>query len=134
MQAETGILILIATLVGFFGDMGIQIAIKLGVGGKNGMGLRDYFQQHGKVESLFIAAGIMSFFYSLYAISGLPFKIEYLAVYSVILDLLFRYLRIFPSLNKFYQNSIPSTLIFGAIIPFVLPIIILKVLNKYKRK
>jgi hypothetical protein len=133
MQPNAGILILIATLVGFFGDLGTQIAIKLGVGGEKGLGLKEYFAQHGKVESLFIAAGIMAVFYSVYALTNLPFTILYMIIYSIILDLLFRYLRIFPSLDKFYQNSVPSTLIFGAIIPFVLPILILKITEKLGR-
>jgi hypothetical protein len=131
MQPNTGLLIGIATLVGFVGDIGVQLAVENDWLGKNGAGLKVYFAQHGRSESLFIASGLMAFFYTLYAMTGLPFKLQYIAVYAVLLDFMFRYGKVFNSLDGFYrENSIPITTTMGAIIPFILPLLILKLVKR----
>lgn len=129
MQPNAGILIAIAIIVGFVGDAGTQLVTRTKLGGVTGFGLTHYFKQHGKAESMFIASGIMGFFYTLYAFTGLPFRLQYLSIYGIILDLIFRYGKIFPSLHGYYQNSIPATAIIGAVIPFILPLLILKLID-----
>jgi len=90
-------------LVGFFGDASLQILSPI-FGGKTGWGLTPYFKQHGRAESLFIAGGMMALFYMIYVyIFKLPLNYVYLAIYGIILDLLFRWFRIFPSLDGYYE-------------------------------
>ena len=92
-----------AFLVGFFGDATLQV-ISPRIGGPTGWGLNQYFDQHGKAESLFIAGGMMAFFFMIYLyIFKLPPNYLYLAIFGIILDLLFRQFRIFPSLDGYYS-------------------------------
>lgn len=92
-----------AFLVGFFGDATLQI-ISPKLGGPTGWGLKEYFEQHGKAESLFIAGGMMALFFMIYIyVFKLPPNYVYLAIYGVLLDLLFRKLVIFPSLDGYYK-------------------------------
>ncbi len=61
----TDSLITIAFMVGFVGDAILQIAVNnFGYD----MGLKNYFIQHGKVESLLIGAAIVCFAYILYTV------------------------------------------------------------------
>ena len=56
-------LITLAFLVGFVGDAILQFAVNnLGFD----MGLKVYFKQHGKFESLFLAGGIVALAYIIY--------------------------------------------------------------------
>jgi hypothetical protein len=98
-------LIVIACIVGFVGDFLLQLfSKKFGMGGPTGWGLKDYFSQHGSVEALFIAGGMMTLFYIIYlVILKLPVNYYYLAIYGIILDLLFRIFMIFPSLSGYYN-------------------------------
>ena len=91
----------IAFLVGFFGDLFLQFLAK---NTSFDYGLRSYFSQHGAAESLFIAGGMMALFMIIYKLTGLPLKWQYLAVYGIILDVLFRTLNIFPSLEGYYSS------------------------------
>jgi len=91
----------VAFLVGFFGDLFLQILCK---STSFDYGLRDYFTQHNGPEALFIAGGMMALFMIIYNLTGLPLKWQYLAVYGVILDLLFRTFNIFPSLEGYYSS------------------------------
>jgi hypothetical protein len=93
-------LLIIACLCGFVGDATLQMFRS--TGGPTGWGLDNYFKQHGPAESLFIAGGMMTLFYALFMMT--PLKINYinLAIYGVLLDLLFRKLRIFNSLDGYY--------------------------------
>ena len=91
----------VAFLVGFFGDMFLQILAK---NTSFDYGLREYFAQHNSAEALFIAGGMMTLFMIIYNLTGLPLKWQYLAVYGVILDLLFRTFNIFPSLKGYYSS------------------------------
>jgi hypothetical protein len=96
-------LVSISFLVGFFGDLTLQIASPR-IGGPTGWGLTPYFKQHGKAESLFIAGGMMALFFIIYLyIFRLKPNYLYLAIYGIILDLLFRWFRIFPSLDGYYE-------------------------------
>ena len=119
-------LICIAFFVGFIGDLLLQV-----IDNKN-FGLRGYFKQHGSVESLFIAGGMLTLFYIIYLKLNIPLKWEYLVVYGVILDFLFRKFVIFPSLDGYYNalNYFESGL-WGAI-PILLPYIIYTYFNLNK--
>jgi hypothetical protein len=100
----------------------------MGLGGPTGWGLKDYFALHGSTESLFIAGGMMSLFYSLYLLTGLPVNFRNLALYGIFLDLVFRIFMIFPSLKEYYVffNYFWSA-VWGAI-PLCLPLLIAKTL------
>jgi cobalamin biosynthesis protein CobD/CbiB len=75
------------------------------MGGETGWGLKEYFRQHGKAESLFIAGGMMTLFYIIYfVILGLPLNWFYLAIYGVVLDWIFRAAMLFPSLKGYYNH------------------------------
>jgi hypothetical protein len=92
-----------AFLVGFFGDATLQV-ISPRLGGPTGWGLNQYFEQHGKAEALFIAGGMMALFYMIYLyVFKLPPTYLYMIIYGIILDLLFRQFRIFPSLDGYYE-------------------------------
>lgn len=120
----------IACLVGFVGDVLLQLGIKkFYLGGPSGWGLKEYFNQHGSIESPFIAAGMMTLFYILYFYSHLPFTFINLAIYGIILDYIFRITMLFPSLIGYYNyfNYFWSA-IWGAI-PLILPFLIYKIFN-----
>ena len=60
-------LISISYMVGFIGDILLQILIKtFNMGGTTGWGLKSYFKLHGTNESPFIAGGMMALFYIIY--------------------------------------------------------------------
>ncbi len=115
-------LIIIACLAGFIGDYILQILITF-MGGKTGWGLREYFKQHGSVESLFIAGGMMTLFYIIYLILlGLPPLWYYLAIYGILLDLFFRETMIFPSLQGYYDHLNYFWSAFWGAVPMILPL------------
>jgi hypothetical protein len=119
------LLLAISCFTGFFGDMSLQVLVNSGFGGKTGWGLIEYFRQHGRVESLFIPAGMMTLFYAIYLESKLPVTIGYLFIYGVLLDIFFRYTMIFPSLKGYYKSlNVVESMIWGGI-PMILPLIIL---------
>lgn len=123
-------LLIIAILTGFIGDLLLQSIVNKKILGADSWGLDPYFSQHGKLEASFIAAGIMGGFYSLYALTGLPFKIQYMAVYGLIIDLVFRHVRIFPSLDSYYKNvGYFGTVVVGAVVPLIIPLLVLKVID-----
>jgi hypothetical protein len=116
----------IATLVGFVGDACLQILVNNGFGGSTGWGLKPYFKQHGSAEAMCIAAGMLAIFFIIYVKLGLPLKVEWLAVYGVILDLIFRKAMIFPSLSGYYTSlNYFESAIWGAI-PMVIPLVLMK--------
>jgi len=118
----------VACIVGFIGDFLLQLGSKLGLGGPTGWGLKDYFAQHGSIESLFIAGGMMTIFYVLYLLVLKP-NYLYLAIYGIVLDFIFRKLNVFPSLNGYYKyfNYFWSA-VWGAI-PLMLPYFIYSKIN-----
>jgi len=91
-------LLIAACAVGFIGDAMLQLGIKLGAD----WGLKGYFKQHGSLEALFIAGGMMVLFYAIYILLKLPLNYTGIAIYAVILDLLWRKFNIFPSLKGYY--------------------------------
>jgi len=116
-------LLTISMLTGFFGDMCLQILCNAGFGGKSGWGLNEYFAQHGRVECLFIATGMMGLFYAIYFdLLKLPPNWYYLAVYGIVLDLLFRLLVIFPSLNGYYSHLNYFWSGFWGAVPMLIPL------------
>ena len=119
----------IATLVGFFGDAILQVLVKMGMGGQTGWGLKPYFKQHGSTEALFTAAGMMALFFVIYVATGLPLKLQYLAIYGILLDLLFREANLFPSLKGYYGHlNYFWSAVWGAI-PMMIPLLIMKAVN-----
>jgi hypothetical protein len=115
-------LLIAACAVGFMGDAMLQLGIKFGAD----WGLKDYFNQHGSLEALFIAGGMMVLFYAIYILLKLPLNYIAIAVYAVILDLLWRKFNIFPSLKGYYDyfNIFWSGL--WEIIAMWLPLILVK--------
>jgi len=117
-------LIGIACLTGFIGDFTLQTGVKMGLGGPTGWGLKDYFKLHGSGEAMFTAAGMMSLFYTLFLMSGIPVTFVNLAIYGVLLDLIFRKLMIFGSLKEYYEYFNYFWSAVWGIIPLCLPLAI----------
>jgi uncharacterized membrane protein YvlD (DUF360 family) len=123
-------LITIALIVGFIGDAILQALVNLKMGGPSGWGLKGYFRQHGSIEALFIAAGMMGIFYAIYEALGLPLEIWALAIYGVVMDFIFRKGMIFPSLGGYYRSlNYFWSAVWGAI-PMILPLLIYRALEK----
>lgn len=122
-------LIIISFFVGFIGDMLTQFLFS------NDPALSNYFKQHGSSESLFIAGGMMTLFMILYLYLGLNTSLlnkhEIIktllcaSIYGIILDIIFRKFKIFPSLNDYYNNLNYFYSGFFAVLPMCLPFIIL---------
>lgn len=117
-------LLTITCLTGFFGDMLLQILVSLGFGGPTGWGLKSYFLQHGRLESMFIAAGMMTVFFILYDMTGLPLTYTNLIIYGILLDVVFRKTNAFPSLTEYYKNTNYFWSAFWGAVPMILPLII----------
>jgi len=113
----------ISCVIGFVGDSLLQLGAKLNLGGPTGWGLKPYFKQHGSVESLFIAGGMMTIFYVIY-LYLLPFQVNYinLAIYGIILDLIFRKTRLFPSLDGYYKHLNYFWSGFWGAVPLMMPL------------
>ncbi len=121
-------IIALALFTGVFGALLLQILAKYtALGGATGWGLVPYFQQHGSHESMFVAAGMMGIFYAIYLyVLRLPLRYEYLALYGVALDLLFRQANLFPSLSGYYAHlNYFWSAVWGAI-PMVIPYFLLR--------
>ena len=123
-------LLIITCIVGFIGDFLLQTGASAGMGGPTGWGLNDYFKQHGKTESLFIAGGMMTIFYVIFILLKIPFTYLNLAIYGIVLDFLFRKFNIFNSLQGYYSyfNYFWSA-VWGAI-PMIIPFLILNVFHR----
>lgn len=129
---DTGQLISIAAGVGFIGDLSLQILTNY-MGGKSGWGLKKYFLLHGVGESLFIASGMMAIFYMIYIyVLKIPLTVLNLAIYGVILDVIFRFFKVFISLDGYYGylNIIESA--FWGALPMVIPYIIFSLIKDKK--
>ena len=97
------------------------------MGGPTGWGLNPYFKQHGSVEALFIAGGMMSIFYVIYLdFLKLPPVWYYLALYGIILDYIFRITMLFPSLKGYYKHLNYFWSAFWGAIPMLIPLFIVK--------
>ena len=124
-------LVAISCIAGFIGDALLQFATKyLRMGGRDGWGLAPYFIQHGSIESLFIAGGMMTIFYIIY-LYGFRLRptYTYLAIYGIILDFIFRKTMLFPSLYKYYNHLNYFWSAFWGAIPMMLPLFIHNILN-----
>lgn len=117
-------LIGIACLTGLIGDFTLQTGVKMGLGGPTGWGLKEYFKQHGSGEAMFTAAGMMALFYTLFLMSGIKMNFRNLAIYGVLLDLIFRKLMIFGSLKGYYEYFNYFWSAVWGIIPLCLPLAI----------
>ena len=124
MLNNYGTLISTAAAVGAAGDLSLQIITKI-FADKSGWGLNIYFKQHGFMESLFIAGGMMSIFYMIYIyILKIKVAVTYLAAYGVMWDILFRIFRIFHSLDGYYSYLGVILSGFWGAVPMILPYII----------
>jgi len=111
-------LVVAAAVTGLVGDALLQAA----VGDTDRWGLGSYFRQHGRGEALCIAAGMMTLFYVLYlVVLKLPPHPVYLALYGVVLDLIFREARLFPSLKGYYEHLNYAESAFWGAVPLLLP-------------
>ena len=104
--------------IGVIGDFALQTIVRYR---GNFAGLKDYFKQHNMFESLMIAGGLMCLLAKLYVMTGLPLNNYYLFIYGGLWDLAFRYLRLMPSLDGYYEalNHVQS-FIWGGI-PMLIP-------------
>ena len=118
------LLLAVACFTGFIGDFLLQTGVRVGLGGPTGWGLKDYFRLHGAAESLFIPGGMMSLFYALFLLSGIPVTFVNLAIYGVLLDFIFRIFMIFPSLTGYYEYFNYFWSAVWGIIPLCLPLAI----------
>lgn len=112
-----------ALITGIVGDFILQMITKYHPAG-NFAGLKDYFNIHGSVESLFIAGGMLAFFGLMMDILIINKSIVNLIIVGAVLDIIFRFYRLFPSLDGYYAAlSIPNSIIWGSI-PMVMPLIL----------
>ena len=123
--------IYIACFTGFIGDAMLQVLTKFwGMGGKTGWGLIEYFRLHGSAESMFIASGMMTLFYVLYlVVFGFPATWYYLAIYGIIIDLIFRKTMLFSSLKGYYQQLNYFWSGFWGAVPMIMPLGIIYLLD-----
>jgi hypothetical protein len=122
-------LVTMSCIAGFFGDASLQVLTKkFGMGGSTGWGLKPYFSQHGTGEALCVATGMMALFYILFLyVLRLPPVWYYLAIYGIVLDFIFRKLRLFTSLDGYYKSLNYFWSAFWGAIPMVLPLFMYKV-------
>lgn len=126
MVIDRAKLISVACLTGFIGDATLQLAVKNSVGD---WGLKSYFKQHGPAESLFIAGGMMTLFYVLYIYAlRLPLQWQYLVVYGIVLDYIFRKTMVFESLQGYYRHLNYFWSAFWGAIPMLIPFVIMKMI------
>lgn len=124
MQGDYLIFIIACTYTGFIGDAVLQL-----VANYRGdlAGLNAYFKQHGRIESLFIATGIMA----LCGIIWITFAGQLwnsfiaIAIYGFVLDVIWRQFNLFPSLNStlYAQTTQIESGIWGSI-SIVIPLAI----------
>lgn len=110
-----------AVFVGVAGDATLQTIVN-NSDDANKFGLKTYFEQHGSLESLFIAGGMMGLFSALYKYIDPEFNTKGLIAYGAILDIIFRFFRetIMPSLDDYYKHFNAIQTIVFAIIPFLM--------------
>jgi hypothetical protein len=113
-----------AFIVGMIGDALLQLIVHYSPTG-DFAGLKSYFHQHGIFESLLIAGGMLYFFGILLDLVNIQKTYLNLSIYGTILDILFRKFRLFPSLDGYYGALTPLQSIIWAIIPIILPKIVL---------
>ena len=113
MNTTSCALIGIACVTGMLGDSMLQLGAANGLGGPTGWGLKDYFKQHGRAESIFIAGGMMViFFLGLIVSNAVSITLLSLAIYGVLLY--------YEYFNYFWSA------VWGAI-PMMMPLVIYKI-------
>lgn len=127
-------LLLLAFITGFIGDAATQIMIGSDILGTSGWGLKEYFAQHGRAESMFIAGGMLTLFFAVYLSTGLPVNFATMTVYGVLLDLLFRKTMVFHSLAKYYESLNYFFSALWGVIPMVIPLVLYKIIDKVQSK
>jgi len=133
---DNGIILTTYFLTGFFGDLCLQLITS---NSQKDWGLKEYFSQHGRPESLFIAGGMLTFFMIIYLyIFRMPLQRRsytsylYLSIYGILLDLFFRETMIFSSLQGYYDNlNYFESAVWGAI-PMMLPLAVLDLFGYFK--
>jgi len=111
-------------VTGIVGDFLLQTFFK----GK--YGLRPYFDQHGSMESLFIAGGMMGYFCFIAQYFGWTSSWTQLMVYGGALDIFFRESMIMESLRSYYdENGRIFTIIWGGL-PFIIASSLFSIINK----
>lgn len=103
----------VALIVGALGDGLAQIL-------PHGKGLEQYFQKHGRIESMLIASGVLGIFFTIYGIFQLRFTFWSVWILAILLELLGR-LGVLPSLLTYYksQNVLWTFLVAGLIPVFL---------------
>ena len=124
---DTTKLLCLALAVGFFGDLLAQVIVRSGRFGN--WGLTGYFKQHGVLESAFIACGVVGGFYAAWIALGLPLRWELILTASLGVDLFWNWANMFPSLKSYYQEPYIPRTILGVVVPFMLPLLLAKLLR-----
>lgn len=118
-----------AAITGALGDAALQVIVK---NSDRDWGLKEYFALHGTGEAICVAAGMMALFFVIWVgilapvLRVAPDNIVAVAVYGVILDLLFRKFRIFPSLDGYYASLNYFWSGFWAALPMIIPVVLSK--------
>lgn len=102
-------------LVGSAGDASLQVFLQLT---DKDYGLKKYFAQHGRLESIFIAGSMIQTLSAPYYLIDPSMNYLGLAVYGAGLDVAFRqyHMEIFPSLEDYYKKVDPIwSAVWGAI-------------------
>jgi hypothetical protein len=105
-------------IVGSVGDSLLQTFLNIGILDDKNIGLKKYFSQHGKLESVFIAGGMIASFSAAYSLVDPSMNLVGLSIYGTGLDILFRqtHKEIFPSLEEYYKKmSLVNSALWGAI-------------------
>ena len=105
-----------AFLIGVFGDIGLQLFNKYSEKGKD-WGLDTYFKQHGPIESVFIAGGMLVGFDILYDFIFPQKEFFQLFLLGGIVDVIFRTTMPMKSLEDYYYQNHPLFTIFWAGFP-----------------
>ena len=136
MANPSSALVAWAAITGALGDATLQVMVKNGWGGGDrGWGLKAYFAQHGPGEAICVAAGMMALFFVIWVdilapvLRLQPDNLLAVAIYGVILDLLFRKFRIFPSLDGYYASLNYFWSGFWGVIPMIIPVVLSKMFS-----
>lgn len=111
-------IIVSSAVVGFVGDLLLQSIVTP----ENDYGLSSYFRQHGKLESAFIASGMMAILNLAYTIVDPSVNTIGFIAYGGVLDVVFRryHPTIMPSLDGYYRAMTPAMSIVWGMIPQLL--------------
>jgi hypothetical protein len=127
MNLDSSTITTAAMAVGLIGDGILNWATQ--DGSKYNFGLRGYFKTHGSLEAMFIAGTIMwvTMWLALKAWphgNRHPHIILFLFLFGSITDILYRELRLMPSLDGMYEEFSPMVSMFWAGGPLVLAYLI----------